>query len=125
MRTRVEFTKDSLTPGLKRLGPVLDKNLGQVMRYHEPVLEREARHDAPWRDQTGNARNGLTCVALQPNPWRYELVLFHKVKYGIWLEVRWSGKFAVIMPTIRWYAPKVRASFSKLLDRMNLKGGVL
>lgn len=121
---RVEFTHNSLEPNLKKLPAVLEKNLYQVMRYHEPQLRAVARHDAPWKDRTTNARSGQDVVVRVPRPWVYELVLFGKVPYQLWLEIRWSGKYANIMPSIRYYAPKVKASFGKLLDRLNMKGSV-
>jgi hypothetical protein len=124
MAGRVEFTANTLSPNLKKLPQILDRNFFQIMRFHEPQLQSAARHDAPWRDRSGNARTGLTARAVQPKELVYELYLFHKVKYGIWLEIRWSGKYANIMPTIKWYAPKVKASYNKLLDRLKIGGGV-
>lgn len=121
---RVEFTYNSLEPNLKKLPAVLERNLYQIMRFHEPQLRSAARHDAPWKDRSGNARSGQDVKVLVPRPWVYELVLFGKVPYQIWLEIRWSGKYANIMPTIRWYAPKVKASYTKLLSRLNMKGSV-
>jgi hypothetical protein len=30
----------------------------------------------------------------------HELILLHSMPYGIWLEVRWSGRYAIIGPTM-------------------------
>lgn len=123
MASRVEFTHNSLGPNLKKFTPLLNRNIYQVLRFHEPQLRTAAKHDAPWVDRTTNARSGLDAVVTMSQPHVYELVLFHKVSYGIWLEIRWSGKYATIMPTIRWYAPRVWKSYHKLLDRMNIEKG--
>lgn len=121
MGSRVEFTKNSLSPSLENLMPTLHSNLYQIMRYHEPNMQAEARTKAPWKDQTSNARNGLFVKAGVPAKHVYQLTLYGSVSYQIWLEVRWSGRYAIIMPTVRSYAPKVVGSMYKLLDRMNVK----
>ena len=115
---RVEFTSNSLSPNLHKLGPIFTRGVYQVMRFHQPQLVAKAKTEATWEDQTGNARNGLngSVTLLAPNV--YALNLFGSVKYQIWLEVRFAGKYAIIMPTLRAYAPLVLASFTKLLERM-------
>lgn len=122
--TRLEFTKNSLSPGLKQIMPTLRKNIYQVLRFHEGPLLAKAKVDAPWKDQTGNARNGLSTTVVVMSPNVYALVLFHTVDYGLWLEVRFAGKYAVIKPTITAYTPLVFASLTKLLDRMDVSGSV-
>jgi hypothetical protein len=117
---RVEFTKDSLSPSLQRLGPVLNRNIYQVMRFHAPTLEATAKTNAKWTDRTSNARNGLNASVEVLGKHTYALTLAGGVKYQIWLEVRFAGKYAIIMPTIRAYAPLVFASFNRLLERMGI-----
>lgn len=117
---RVEFTKNSLSPSIQNLMPTLHSNLYQIMRFHEPKIQERARTKAPWTDRTSNARNGLFAKAGVPSKRTYQLVLYSAVKYQIWLEVRWSGRYAIIMPTVRTYAPDVIRSMYKLLDRMNV-----
>lgn len=120
---RIEFTKDSLSPGLDRLMPVLNRNIYQVMRFHAPSLEAKAKTDAKWTDRTTNARSSLNASVQVEGKHTYALVLAGGVKYQIWLEVRFAGKYAIIMPTIHAYAPVVLASFSKLLERMGVAQG--
>jgi len=120
---RVEFRKDSLTPALKQMKPALRRNVYQVMRFHAPSLEAKAKTDATWTDRTGNARSSLNASVEVLGPSTFALVLAGGVKYQIWLEVRFAGRYAVIMPTIRAYAPLVMASFTKLLERMGVASG--
>lgn len=55
---------------------------------------------APWHDNTGAARAGLhTDTSHLLNRW--EIVFAHAVSYGIWLEVAHSGRYQVIVPSIR------------------------
>ena len=62
-------------------------------------VENYAKENAPWDDRTGDARDGLTARGEQ-RLTKYTIYLFHTVDYGIWLEVRWDGKYAIILPTI-------------------------
>lgn len=77
-----------------------------TMEYYATVAEGEMRHNAPWTDRTTNARNGLSAVAQHVPFRRHTIILFHRVKYGIWLEVRFGGKNAILMPTALKVGPK-------------------
>ena len=62
-------------------------------------LQDEARQNAPWEDRTGNARSGL--MGSSGREGRFILiVLAHTVFYGKFLELRWGGRYAIILPTI-------------------------
>lgn len=117
---RVEFTKDTLSPRLGKVMPVLSRNIYQVLRYHEPQVVSQAKTHASWTDRTTNARSGLIAAVVIERPHVYSLVLAGSVKYQIWLEVRFAGKYAIIMPTLRAQAPLVMISLRKLLERMKL-----
>ena len=62
-------------------------------------VQEYARANAPWEDRSGDARDGLTAKGYYKFT-KYEIVLYHTVDYGIWLEVRWGGRYAIIIPTI-------------------------
>ena len=85
------------------------------------LIEQEgvayAKQNAPWTDQTGNARNGLagaTDVKLDS----VTVYFMHQVPYGIYLETRWSGRYQIINPTIQVMAPR----WMNLLRSMIFKG---
>lgn len=60
-----------------------------------------AKAYASWEDRSGDARNELHGLALDyPNEFISRAYLAHGVDYGIWLEVRWGGQFAIIARTI-------------------------
>jgi hypothetical protein len=76
-----------------------------VERFQERV-RIYAQENAPWEDQTGEAREGLdTEVEIGALQWR--LYLFHSVEYGIWLEIKNSGEYAIIMPTLETLGPEL------------------
>ena len=64
------------------------------------IGEGRMKTGAPWSDITGAARNGLH-VNAQHSPGGHSLTFAHSVHYGIWLEVKNSGKYEIIMPTVR------------------------
>lgn len=98
-------------------GPLFDNVAGLQPKHKRAmvatgkVVEQEGvswmRSNAPWTDRTGNARNGLsgkTIVATN----EVVVVFYHSVPYGIYLEVKQSGRYQVILPAIqimsrRWF----------------------
>lgn len=78
------------------------ENLAQAM-------EDYAKANRPWTDRTTDAREGLQAHVVNESGGRYSIWLGHgaDVDYGIWLEVRWGGKFAIILPTLYKFAPQL------------------
>jgi hypothetical protein len=118
------FAKVIWDSGTKQLGENLRTGPAKVHKAavitaHRmaPEVESYMKTNAPWTDRTGNARNGLAARAYESGD-EVGIVLYHQVSYGIWLEVRWSGKYAIINPTIDVMGPKVMQSFEGLLDRI-------
>lgn len=69
--------------------------------------------NAPWTDRTTAARSGLHAIASNSGS-RFELLLAHAVSYGIWLEVANSGKYQIILPSLR----AATRELSGLLDNL-------
>lgn len=70
-----------------------------------------ARPNAPWTDQSGDARKNLR-AGVEREGTRSTVFLEHGVPYGIWLENRWNGRYAIIRPTMEVFkrlAPKILA----------------
>lgn len=116
---RTFFDFDSLTPNLRRLLPAIDAGVDLAFDTMVPVAETYMRFNAKWTDRTGNARNGLRATHVANPMVRHELIVFHTMPYGIWLEVRWSGKYAIIAPTLQVIGPdlmrRVQASASRAI----------
>jgi hypothetical protein len=105
MPKRGVFDFDSLTPNLKRLLPVVDAAVDLAFDTYEPIAETWMRDNAKWTDRTTNARNGLFAKHISDPMVEHQLVLYHTMPYGLWLEVRWSGKYAIIGPGMFHIAP--------------------
>lgn len=102
----------------------LQRALYGVVKYWDGPVERYMKHNAPWNDQTTNARNGLFATAQKSGGTvaesKFAIILGHSVDYGIYLEEGTENMSArpIIMPTIRIYAPKVVAMLTKIMDRL-------
>ena len=71
-----------------------------LAKAFEPRLEGTAKAGAPWTDRTGNARQSLfsTSEVLKD---RVILYLSHGVEYGKYLELRFSGRYAIVLKTLQ------------------------
>lgn len=116
-RKILNWDYDTLTPNLKRLLPVVDAAVDLVFDQWEPRMETAMRSGATWTDRTGNARAGLMAQHdKQPMVW-HTLTLYGAMPYSIWLEVRWSGKYAIIGPTMVQQTPQMSADIAAGINR--------
>lgn len=106
--------RGDLEGNLKTMG--LQNKRAMVVAGNAIAAESQAymRSNANWQDQSGNARNGLKAQTIVAKNL-VAVVLYHSVPYGIWLEVRWSGKYAIIMPTVEVMAPRYMALVAKMM----------
>lgn len=117
MARRGVFDFDSLTPNLKRLLPAVDAAVDLVFDQWEPRMETAMRSGARWTDRTGNARNGLMAQHDREPMVLHSLTLYGAMPYSIWLEVRWSGKYAIIGPTMLEKTPQMAADITAAVSR--------
>jgi hypothetical protein len=91
---------------------------GQFL-YAKGEAETFARSNAPWIDRTGNARSGLHAeVNIVDQGNAFELIVAHSVSYGIWLEVRFSGKYAIIQPTVDYIGALLIQRLAETINRL-------
>lgn len=104
---------DTISIGIERLvdnqDDVEDKLLSVVTKMVD-----DARENAPWDDQTGDARSGLD-ASIDEHGGEYVVTLYHSVDYGQWLETIQSGRYAIIMPTIEKYAAEIQRTIGTVL----------
>lgn len=100
----------------------LDRAVAGVVKQRSHIAEEWMRTNAPWTDRTGNARSGLSSATEHEPKVHHTLVLFGRVSYQIWLEVRFAGRYAIIIPAILDQGPKMMRTMVRLIDR--LKGGL-
>lgn len=114
MRSRVHWYYDTLTPGLRSFPRRANLAVDEKLKEFAQDVEDYMRENAPWEDRTGDAREGLTAEA-ESHGFHHTIWLYHTVDYGIWLEVRWSGQYAIIVPTIEAMGPKAMASLHEII----------
>jgi hypothetical protein len=107
----------SLLANLQTADKKMAKELDVIMQYNAPQVEASMKINAPWNDQTGNARQGLGARPFVEGS-NHGIVLFHSVAYGIWLEVRFNQRYAIILPTIESYGPQVMEQCKGLLGKV-------
>lgn len=113
---RFTMDEDTLTPTIKQLPAFIDKIIRTTTRYYEPRVENWMKDNARWTDRTSNARNGLAARSGHSGKTHW-IVAFHQVPYGIWLEVRFQGRYAILMPAIDKFGPEIMDTLQKILDK--------
>lgn len=111
------FDFDTLTPSLQQLLPKVDAAVDLVFDRYEATAESFSRTNAPWTDRTGNARQGLFTEHEAEHMVVHRLVVYGTMPYTYWLEVRWSGKYAIIGPTMVHIAPLLAADVAAAVNR--------
>jgi hypothetical protein len=91
----------------------MEETLEEIVEQVAEEVQDYAQQNAPWEDRTGEARDGLTAESFEDGGI-LTIVLYHTVEYGVWLEVRNSGEYAIIIPTIEQMGPVVMGAVSTL-----------
>lgn len=105
-QARVRWYSDTLTPRMAVFHVVMQEVFEELVEQAAQEVEEYAKVNAPWGDRTGDAREGLTAEA-QTDANTLAIILYHTVDYGIWLEIRNGGEYAIILPTIEHMGPVV------------------
>jgi hypothetical protein len=114
MANRVTWDDRAIVKTLNSITPKMDAFIYATCQYHASGAQTYARKNAKWTDRTSNARNGLFGKALRDRAGgRYGIVVFGTVNYQPWLEVRFSGRYAIILPTIQDRGPKLMKTLEK------------
>lgn len=114
---RLTWGDTSLMNGLREGDQRLHAKIMAVLEYKAPQVEASMKVNAPWTDQTGNARQGLRAEAFDEGS-TMGIVLYHTVPYGIYLETMNSGTYAIIDPTIETQGPEVMRSLENILGQI-------
>lgn len=101
----------------------LRRSLFGICKYWDGPVETHMNTKAPWTDRTGNARSGLAAQAVKEDDNVYSIIMTYSVNYGIFLEVCNDRKYAILVPTLLLYGPKVIGMTEKLLGRLDNRVG--
>lgn len=106
----------------KHLNDRIDRAMAGVCKYWDGPIETHMKTEAPWTDRTTNARNGLAAEHVPVDKFHHWILLTHSVDYGIYLETKNDGQYAIVVPTLMMYGPKVMKTFNKIMDRLDQAG---
>lgn len=84
----------------------------QIAFEQAEAMENYAKANAPWQDQTGDARERLHATVEETGPIG-TIVLSHGVDYGLWLELKGYG---IIAETIDVFGPIVMRSLQNMMN---------
>ncbi len=93
----------------------VNNEIQSILEYYAPRIEGWMKDNAKWTDRTGNARNGLAARAYRQGD-EHGIVVYHQVPYGIFLEVRFSGRYGIIIPTLEEWGPRVMEGAKKIFE---------
>lgn len=101
------------TPGrlVEWLGEVraaqVQRTVERTADRHSKKIEAWMRANAPWTDQTGDARRELRAEVLDITGKAVLILLRHGVDYGVYLETMQAGRFAILGPALDTWAPVI------------------
>lgn len=97
---------DTMSAGIQATAFLTD-NIEDELRSVVDQMVADAQENAPWSDNTGDARRGLNAT-IEDADDVWTVTLAHEVDYGQWLETIQSGQYAIIMPTIEAWADDIQ-----------------
>ncbi|AVD99631.1 hypothetical protein HWB51_gp013 [Mycobacterium phage Cuke] len=120
MATKVQMTwtnVKNLEKEISTFDERMKMDITGIFLRNKPLAEKYMRENAPWQDQTTNARNGLHAEVESDFDTFWELLCAHSVFYGIYLETRFSGKYAIIMPTVIHFGNQMIQQMSRIMAK--------
>lgn len=85
-------------------------------------MEAYAKQHAPWTDRSGNARanlRGFAGVSPQNDCWCASIEHGPYIDYGVYLENRNNGRYAIVGPTQEVFSSRVGEYIAKAIAAAN------
>jgi hypothetical protein len=88
-----------------------------IARRYAPAIAAHMKANAPWQDQTGDARRELFTQVLDVADSMVILLLSHgpNINYSVYLELKFAGRDAILAPTIDLFMPRIWADVRAML----------
>jgi len=134
--TRIEWTGTAQQrQAMAQYGVQVRQAVIRVGNYWAAVIEAEAKRRATWQDRTSNARQALRAYVNSSAPEKFgagqygypnpndlardtvALYLSHGMEYGIHLETKYQGRYAIIMPTLQRHYPMISKMLREIFGR--------
>jgi hypothetical protein len=104
INAKIKFDNKEVMVNLQTTDTRIKRGVLAAAHYTAPLAEAYMKQTAPWTDRTGAARSGLRATVI-PAGDKVAIVLYHSVPYGVFLEVRWGGKYSVIPAAMAFTGP--------------------
>lgn len=100
---------------MRQYGEDVRGAVGLLAQRWSVDIENHAKENAPWQDRTANARQSLYTVVDEQRD-RVTIYLSHGVDYGIYLELRYQGQYAIIERTLEYFYKDIQDSVKRMLS---------
>lgn len=109
LRIRWEIPPSELAKAIEKYGDQFMEALYGLAERSGVKIQNEMRINASWTDRTGQARGNLFGVIERPRhkKWLVRIYAVHGVPYGVFLELRYGGRYAIIIPTLLRLGPQI------------------
>lgn len=97
----------------------IDDGVADIMNAFRPRVETYMKANAPWKDRSGNARQALW-AELERIVRVMIAINFgqgHGIEYGVYLEFKNAGRYAIVNPTLDYFTPKIWAAIQRMLRK--------
>ena len=95
----------------------VDNAVFEIFTFYKAKMANYAKANKPWKDRTANAKKGLHSEVEHIPLKSISISIEHGIiDYGIWLEVRHAGRWAILLPTISHFQPRIMADVRKVLS---------
>lgn len=123
MTVSITWETEKLQKKLHNLTDGLDDKIAKIFKENELWAMAWMKANAPWTDNTGRARAGLTAIASSAGSSHEMLLFYTGVSYGIWLEIANSGRFQILGPAMRYVSQKLLKDLEGVLNDRPSTGG--
>lgn len=114
---RIDWDDGQIRRNIHQLDARTQKAVEIAFAFQAARSTAYMKTEAPWTDRTTAARSGLHAVSSHSGN-RFELLLAHAVSYGIWLEVANSGRYQIILPSLRAASRELQGLLDHLWEKM-------
>jgi hypothetical protein len=114
-KSNFTWKTDTLSGNVRTLPSKVQRAVVGATEYGSTKATTYGKRNAKWVDRTGNARQSFRAYAVHERG-RSTIIVAHGQSYGIWLEVRFSGRYAIIGPTLAYTGPLVMRLLGNLFS---------
>lgn len=115
MKLRIDV--DGVLSGLSDYGDRALASLNRTGSATAVNMEYYAKANRPWTDRTGNARRTLEGVAGRQGN-RFSVGVEGHMPYSVFLELGFGGRYSILAPTVRHFAPEALLGFARALREL-------